>query len=129
MYLSGAIALGSTSMDYYVRNYYWGIPRDDTRLYLVDYSVISKPAACTCTRANGSYRKHTVFAPRNGAVVRARTLPEVDPADLPRKMTRNVQYFPELLTKKRQADAAAAAAAAANDVPPAASAPAPTLKV
>lgn len=93
------------------------------KTYLVDYSKISKPAAVTCTRPNLSWQAHSFFIPRNGAVVKARdcgeehpnwvqlaagdyveklvcgqqVLVEIAESELPRPMTRNCQYFPELL--------------------------------
>lgn len=128
----GVVTLISTATDYYVRSYYWGWDpqvhmrdhgKDSVKLYLVDYSPISKPAAVTCTRPNQSWQTLSFFAPRNGAVVRGRdcgeehpnwvqlapgdyvekivcgvkVLKEVDEAKLPRPLKKNCQYYPELL--------------------------------
>jgi hypothetical protein len=135
----GVLTFLSASADFYVRNFHWGIENDDRiRLFFVDYSKVSKPAACTCTRPNTCYRKHSLFTPRNGAVVRARRVPdhpdwiqlppgdyiearicgmdvatEIDPATLPRPVRRNVQYFRELLPKR--AAAAAVLSGASKD--------------
>ena len=131
----GAITIVSTLSDYYVRSYYWAWDKnkqieehgaDSIKLYLVDYSKISKPAAITCTRPNPTWQTHSFFAPRNGAVVRGRdcgednpnwvqlapgdylekvvcgieVLTPVDEMKLPRPCKKNCEYYPELLENR-----------------------------
>ena len=121
----GIMAVSSACLDFYVRNYYWAWEQNpaEVKTFLVDYSKISKPAAITCTRPNPSWQAHSLFMPRNGAVVRGRdcgeehpnwvqlaagdyveklvcgqnVLVEVKESELPRPLSRNCQYFPELL--------------------------------
>ncbi len=132
LYPIGILACISAGTDYYVRSYYWSWDpvksateeNRPVKLYLVDYSKISKPAACTCTRPNPSWRTHSFFAPRNGAVIKARDVPEhedwvqlapgdflekvvcgvqvlieVEESKLTRPITKNCQYYPELLQR------------------------------
>lgn len=75
----GSLTAFSIASDFYIRYFYWGFPaseRADFKPYMVRYDRISKPAACTCTRPDPSWKKHAIFAPRNGAVILARPVPD-----------------------------------------------------
>jgi hypothetical protein len=140
----GTLTAISMAGDFYLRNFHWASDlkphRDEFRLYMVRYDRISKPAACTSTRPDTSWRKHTIFAPRNGAVLRARPVEDrpnwlqlppgdfiesrvcdvelfdlIDPAAMPRPFsaTWNVQYETKLLQQAQEREAKQTAAAAA----------------